>query len=251
MAAPPGSWTLVAMDDPAPPRKHKATADGAANARPDDPFLPGMSRNWLLPLYDPLVRLLGIETHHRQLVDIAELRAGERVLEIGCGTGNLALLLTDLHPEVEVVGIDPDRNALARARRKAHRRRLAVELHHGFAQRLPFPDASFDRVVSAFMFHHLAADVKPAVLSESRRVLKAGSALHLVDFGGHIEHSDGLAARLQRRHHLMADNVGDRISQLLQEAGFADATEVAHRVTRVGRITHYRASVREPDGKAS
>lgn len=209
---------------------------------PDDSFLPGMSRNWLLPLYDPLVRLLRIERHHRQLVTLAQFRPGERVMEIGCGTGNLALLIKHLHADVDVVGIDPDERALDRARRKARRRRLAVEFNGAFAQRLPLPDASFDRVVSAFMFHHLATDVKAAALGEARRALTPGGTLHLVDFGGTIDRSDGLAARIQHRHKLIEDNLGERIPAMMREAGFAEAAEIAHRVTRLGRITHYRAA---------
>lgn len=216
-------------------------AAGPASTGADDNYLPGMSHNWLLPLYDPLVRLLRIGRHHRQLVTLAGLGPGERVLEIGCGTGNLALLIKDMHPDVEVVGIDPDAKAVARARRKARRRRLAVELHEGFAQRMPFPDESFDRVVSAFMFHHLDADVKPAALAEARRVLRPGGTLHIVDFGGATTRSHGISARLQHRHKRMADNLGDRIPQLMTEAGLTGAAEVAHRVTRMGRITHYRA----------
>jgi SAM-dependent methyltransferase len=212
-----------------------------AGALSDQPYLPGMSRSWLLPLYDPLVKLLRIGSHHRQLIDLAGLRPGERVLEIGCGTGNLALLIKRLHPSVEVVGMDPDHKALVRARRKATLRRLAVELDHGFAQRLPYPDASFDRVVSAFMFHHLAAEVKRGALVEAHRTLTPGGALHLVDFGGVVGRSDGLAARLQHRHKLMADNLGERIPQLMREAGFAEAAEIGHRKTHLGRVTHYRA----------
>lgn len=213
-----------------------------ARTEAGDRYLPGMSRNWLLPLYDPLVRLLRLESHHRQLVGLADLQPADRVLEVGCGTGNLALLVKRLHPSVDVVGIDPDGRALARARRKAHRRNLTVGLHRGLAQDLPFPDGSFDRVVSAFMFHHLAPGVKADALREARRVLAGSGTLHLVDFGGATERSDGFAARMQRRSKLMADNLGGRIPQLMSEAGFLEAAEVAHRVTRIGRITQYRAS---------
>lgn len=211
-----------------------------------DTYVPPMSKSWLLPLYDPLVRALRIGSHHRQLVTAADLRPGERVLEIGCGTGNLALLIARVHAGVDVVGIDPDPRALARARRKADRRGLAVELHHGFAERLPFPDGSFDRVVSAFMFHHLVADAKPRALGEARRALRAGGSLHLVDFGGAVERSDGLVARIQHRHTLMADNLGERVPRLMRAAGFTDAAEIAHRVTRLGRVTHYRGTVAAP-----
>src|SRR5204863_7930373 len=96
-------------------------------------YLPGMGRDWLLPLYDPLTRMLGMAGAHGRLVDQADLRAGQRVLEIGCGTGNLALLAKRRHAGVDVIGLDPDAKALARAARKARRRGLAVQFDRGFA----------------------------------------------------------------------------------------------------------------------
>jgi ubiquinone/menaquinone biosynthesis C-methylase UbiE len=168
--------------------------------------------------------------------------AGDRVLEIGCGTGNLSLLIKRLHPTTEVVGVDPDDKALSRARRKASRQRLAIQFDHGYAQRLPYKDRSFDRVVSAFMFHHLDTDVKRAALVEVCRALTPEGRLHLVDFGGATEPSDGLLPRLQHRHKHLAGNLGDRIPETMRETGFHEAGEIEHRATRLGRITFYRAS---------
>ena len=206
-------------------------------------YVPAMGHDRLLPLYDLLHRLLGIASVHRPLVDQAEIRPGHRVLEIGCGTGNLALLAKRLHPDAEVVGLDPDPKALTRARRKAARKALPVRLDIGFAQELPYPDASFDRVLSALMFHHLGPDEKEKALREVRRVLKPGGSLHLLDFGGAKASSDGLMARLGHRHGRLRDNFEDRIPTLMREAGLADPTEVAHRVKKVlGRVTYYRAT---------
>src|SRR5918997_6635920 len=174
-------------------------------------YLPAMGHDRLLPLYDLLYRLLGIASVHRPLVDQAGIRPGHRVLEIGCGTGNLALLAKRLHPDAEVVGLDPDAKALARARRKAGRKALSVLLDLGFAQELPYPDASFDRVLSAFMFHHLGSEEKEGALREAQRVLKPGGSLHLLDVGGKRERSDGLVARMSHRNRMLQDNFGGRI----------------------------------------
>jgi SAM-dependent methyltransferase len=118
-------------------------------------YLPGFSHEWLLPLYDPLTKWLGIESAHRRLLDQADIQPGRRVLEIGCGTGNLTILAKWLHPEAHIIGLDPDPRALARAGRKAERKALSIQLDHGFSDALPYPDGSFDRVLSALMFHHL------------------------------------------------------------------------------------------------
>lgn len=206
-------------------------------------YVPGMGHDRLLALYDPFTRLLGVARLHRRLVDQAGLLLGHRVLEIGCGTGNLAILAKGLHPTADVVGLDPDPNALARARRKAGRQGRAVRLDRGFAQELPYDDMSFDRVLSALMLHHLGPDEKVAMLRETRRVLRPGSSLHLLDFGGARVPSDGFMARMSHRNPMLADNFGDRIPTLMRDAGLDDPVEVTHRVTRLmGRITFYRAT---------
>jgi SAM-dependent methyltransferase len=215
----------------------------ATMEEPRKTYLPGIGHDWLLPLYDPLQKLLGFETIHRQLVDQADIGPNHRVIEIGCGTGNLSILIKRLHPQAEVVGLDPDSKALARARRKAEREALSVQLDRGFAEELPYPGALFDLVFSAFMFHHLEPDKKEKTLQEARRVLKPSGSLHLLDFGGAKVRSDGFIGRLQHRSERLRDNFGDRIPTLMREAGFADPTEVAHRVTIFGRVTYYRATV--------
>ena len=116
----------------------------ATAKEPRKPYLPAMGHDRLLPLYGPLQRLLGMESVHRQLVDQARIQPEQRVLEIGCGTGNLAILIKRLHPDAEVVGIDPDPKALARAQRKAGREALSVQLDRGFAEELVAPRETGD-----------------------------------------------------------------------------------------------------------
>lgn len=207
----------------------------------DRRYLPGMGRDWLLPLYDPFTRLIGIESAQRKLADQAALESAERVLEIGCGTGNLALLVKGMRPQLEVAGLDPDPKALARAGRKARRAGLRLELAHGFADELPYPDGTFDRVLSSLMFHHLEAELRRASLGQVLRVLRPGGSLHLMDFGGDSHHLHGLA-RLARRSPTLKDNWDDRIPTLMREAGFAEAGETGHLTKRIGRLTYYRAT---------
>jgi ubiquinone/menaquinone biosynthesis C-methylase UbiE len=200
----------------------------------DRRYVPAAGHDWLLFTYDPLSRLTGAEAAHRQLVEQADIASHHRVLDIGCGTGNLTLLVKRRHPQADVVGLDPDARALARARRKAEREGLALELHEGFSDALQFPDGSFDRVVSAFMLHHLSADEKAKTLREARRVLREGGRLHVMDFAatGH-----GFLAHLFH-HHLHGQ---EQIPALLREAGFGDSREVAERRTLLGRVAYHRA----------
>ena len=145
-------------------------------------YIPALGKRWLLPLYDPFLWLLGADKAKQPLIEQAEIKAGFRVLDIGCGTGSMAIIIKRMHPEAKVVGIDPDPDALALSKRKAKRAGLSIEFDRGFADHMPYADASFDRVFSSFMFHHLAADEKTATLGEIRRVLKPGGSLHLLDF---------------------------------------------------------------------
>ena len=218
---------------------------------PDRDYLPAMGRDALLPLYDPLSRLLGVRAAHRRLVDQAGIAPGHRVLEIGCGTGNLLLLAKRTHPQVTVIGLDPDETALARARRKADRAGLDVQLDRGFAGELPYPDASVDRVLSALMFHHLPPPEKRTALREVRRVLAPGGSLHLLDIDRavprHVRFLTqlGHVGRRHGGHHDPADHLADnsspRIRALMQEAGLTGPVETGHRRSIFGQHVYYRA----------
>jgi ubiquinone/menaquinone biosynthesis C-methylase UbiE len=205
-------------------------------------YIPAAGRDWLLPLYDPIATLLGTESAHRQLIEQADLRPGQRVLEIGCGTGNLTLLVKTLHPAVDVVGLDPDPKALDRARRKAERQRVSVALDRGYSDELPYPDGTYDRVLSAFMFHHLERDEKGRSLHQVRRVLTRGGSVHVLDFGGSHDRSGGFLARFLHGSGHLRDNSRDAILALMRDAGLVDAREVAERPSPFGGMFYYRAS---------
>ena len=198
-------------------------------------YIPAATYDWLLPLYDVFSKLFGTAAAHRQLVDQADIEPNHQVLDIGCGTGNLTLLVKRLHPRAEVVGLDPDPKALVRARRKAEEQGFAVRFDRGFSDELPFGEASFDRVLSALMLHHLALDAKEKTLREARRVLRSGGAFYALDFAG----THGIIAHLFRHAHLADQH---RIPGLMQEAGFTQVTELAPRDTIIGRISYWRAS---------
>jgi len=204
-------------------------------------YIPAAGHDWLLPLYDPIQKWLLGGFAYRALVEQARLQAGQRVLEIGCGTGNVLVLIKQVCPQVDAVGLDPDPKALDRARRKTVRARLAVQLDRGFADALPYADESFDHVFSSFMFHHLTLDVKRGALREAHRVLKPGGSLQLLDFGGAHVPANGWFARFVHGADLIRDNTGDRIPTLMCEAGFTAAAELAHRPTLFGHIAYFRA----------
>jgi ubiquinone/menaquinone biosynthesis C-methylase UbiE len=180
-------------------------------------YIPGLGKAFLTPFYDVVHRVFGVQALHEEMIALARVEDGQRVLDVGCATGNLLRTLGRRHPRVELTGVDPDPAALARARSKARRAGLDIRLDRGFAQDLPYPDASFDRVFSSLMLHHLDSQAKDALLAEVRRVLRPGGLLVLAD-ATLDEHGHGHGRRRMREQ--LRDNVGDAVSRRIAAAGF-------------------------------
>ncbi|MFY1634232.1 class I SAM-dependent methyltransferase [Solwaraspora sp. WMMB335] len=196
-----------------------------------------MGRHWLLPLYDPFSWLVGAGRVHQQLLDRADIRPGQRVLEIGCGIGNLLRALGRRQPDVDAVGIDPDQGALRLARRKAGRARLPIRYEVAFADDLPLPDGSVDRVLSSFMLHHLADEERTRALREIRRVLHPDGQLHLVDIDGTAPgHGRG-------RLHSDPRVVASRPERMLAALSGAGLTAVSENGRGRGRFGHLSSFV--------
>lgn len=149
----------------------------------------GMVMNWGKS-YDLLVGVVTFgreRIYRRRIADMAQLHAGESVLDVGCGTGSLALVVKDsVGPTGRVCGIDPGGRQIARACHKAARRGLSIEFQLGVIEQLPYPEATFDVVLSTLMMHHLPDDLKRRGLAESARVLKPGGRLLIIDIRGQM-----------------------------------------------------------------
>ena len=105
------------------------------------------------------------------------------MLDVGCGIGTLALeVARRVGRAGRVAGIDPGTEQIARARSKATRRHVHIDFQIGVIEQLPFPDQSFDVVLSTLMMHHLPANIKRQGLAEITRVLKPGGRLVIADF---------------------------------------------------------------------
>ncbi len=184
-------------------------------------FIPALGWESLTPLYDPLLRwIMREDRFKRQLVRQANIRSGERVLDLGCGTGTLTLLITKMQPKADVVGIDPDPRILEVARRKVHRAGVSVELDHGTATDLPYPDASFDKILTSLVIHHLVGQGKKKALGEAFRVLRPGGEIHVADFGPPHNQLMWLISRGMRRFEETVELIDGRLPDMLRTAGF-------------------------------
>lgn len=162
--------------------------------------------------------LLGKERAFRErLVRLARLAPGESVLDIGCGTGSLAIAAKrGVGPSGIVQGIDASPEMIARARKKADKAGVDVVFSNGVVEALPFSDGRFDAVLSTLMLHHLPRQARQQCAREMRRALKPGGRVLAVDFGRASGHQKSL---IEHFHRHGAIDVQD-IVNLLSDAGF-------------------------------
>lgn len=152
--------------------------------------------------YDLLVKLftLGRERAMRQrMLDLGRVALGESVLDVGCGTGTLAIAAKRRVGDTGTVdGIDASPQMIERARKKAKRMHAAAAFQVALAESLPFETSRFDVVLSTVMLHHLPRAVRAQAINEMRRVLKPGGRILIVDFGKRTSEHRGLMAHFHQ-----------------------------------------------------
>ncbi len=159
--------------------------------------------------------------------NLARIQPGEKVLDVGCSTGTLAIEVQQrVGATGRVFGIDPGTQQIARARSKAARRNLPIDFQIGVIEHLAFPDQTFDVVLSTLMMHHLPDDLKRQGLAEIARVLKPGGRLVIADFKRPEERQDQ-PARFGAGESGMQD-----LPALVKDAGFSQVETEEMRLPR-------------------
>lgn len=169
--------------------------------------------------YDLLVRLLSFgreRTYREKTLEFARLKPGESVLDVGCGTGTLAIAAKRHAGSTgRVCGIDASVGMIARARKKAAKAGAEVTFENALVENLPFADAMFDVVLSTTMLHHLPDKARRACIREARRVLKPAGRFLAVDFGGPVTERRSWVAKLNRHGRIDLR----RLTSLVTESG--------------------------------
>jgi len=187
-------------------------------------FVPALRFRWLTPFYDFVAALTTRESAFKQLLlQQADPKPGWRVLDLACGTGTLTLMAKQQEPAAIIIGLDGDPQILKIARGKAQKAGLDIDFRQGLSYELPFPDHSFDCVLSSLFFHHLQPDQKDKTCRELARILRPGCKLHVADWGaasGPISRALFYPIQLLDGFSNTADHAAGRLPAYFERASF-------------------------------
>ncbi len=189
-------------------------------------YIPALSYRFLTPFYDFIQKYIVRDIRYKSLlIEQADIKPGHHVLDLGCGTGTLAIMVKQAQPGAEVHGLDADPEMLKVAKYKSDEQNTPVNFDIGFTNKLPYPDASFDRVMSSIMIHHLKTPDKVKTAKEVFRVLKPGGQLHIIDFGKPTSLYGKMLAPFLYKFEEANDNIDGKLPEIFGAPGLK--TEIA------------------------
>lgn len=209
-------------------------------------FTPALGQHWLTPGYDLAIAGLTHERVWRNLlVRQINAQAGDRILDVGCGTGTLAAMIARTAPKTAIFGIDPDPVVLERARNKAAAGGVSVQFIQGFLSAEALAQLTpLTKITSSLVFHQVPLGEKKRILALMRGVLGSGGELHVADYG---EQRTSLSRWLFRRTVQSLDgfentqpNADGILPVLMREVGFTRVEELQSIATLTGSISLYR-----------
>lgn len=216
----------------------------------DERFTPALGYRFLTPVYDLVVGLVTREGYWRsELVNLVAPQPGDRILDVGCGTGSLIARLAICEPAAELIGLDPDPQVLELARKKAKKRGVKAAWEEGFLnEETATRIGHVSKVVSSLVLHQTPIEEKVRILSAMRIVLGEGGELTIADYGlqrtklmrmlfrGTVQAFDGLSDT--------QPNADGCLPGLIEAAGFQGVNECRVIPTATGSISIYQASIR-------
>ncbi len=208
-------------------------------------YIPALRYPVLTIFYDRVIAATTREkTFKHKLIQQADIHPGHEVVDVGCGTGTLALWIKKRHPEVEIFGLDGDQNILAIARKKAMTQALSMTFEQGLSYDMPFNGNRFDRCFSSLFFHHLTLARKEDTFREIHRILKIGGELHLADWGkptSILMRSLFFLVQLLDGFKTTTDNIQGVLPVLMKKVGFRTVRVIEEIPTMFGTMTLYSA----------
>ena len=194
-------------------------------------FTPALGYRFLTPIYDLVIGVLTRENNWRgKLIRLVAPKPGERILDVGCGTGSLAIRLSDLEPRAKIIGLDPDPDVLEIARGKAKRHGVNVVWKNGFLDQEMVADVGqVSKVVSSLVFHQTPMREKAKILSAMHGALNQEGQLFVADYGlqrttlmrvlfrGTVQAIDGV--------HDTQPNADGCLPELIEASGFRGTEE--------------------------
>jgi len=211
-----------------------------------DSYIPPLKYHFLTKYYDFVVRLTTRESvFKRELVKQCVTDAKQRILDIGCGTGNLTKMLALGNSQANIVAFDADKTALDIAQKNNRELASRIQYQLGMAQALPFESDTFDVVVSSLFFHHLTLAQKQLVLLQCKNVLKQNGTIYIADWGtptSRLQRFLFYIVQLLDGFETTSDNVTGLLPKLLEEAGFNQVSNIFTCQTMLGTIRILSAS---------
>lgn len=213
----------------------------------DRAFVPALGDHRLTPFYDATVSLMTCErTWQRAFVKQIDPQPRDVILDVGCGSGTLAILLKQSCPSASVYGTDPDPEVLTRAEAKARDAGVLVHLAQGYAQSTAASAAANrpNKLVTSLLLHQIPLEAKIATLSSAFAALQPGGELHVADYGEQKSPLMKLAFRRVQAMDSAANtksNSEGLLPELITEAGFAAVRENLVIPTPTGSISLYSA----------
>jgi ubiquinone/menaquinone biosynthesis C-methylase UbiE len=189
----------------------------------------GRTIRWWARFYDVVSCLLSLgrmPAIRKTIVELAGVAPGDKVVDVGCGTGSLAIAAKGkAGPAGEVHGIDAAPEMIEVARRNGANAGVDVGLHVGLIEDMPFPDGQFDLALSSFVLHHLPQNLKRKGFAEVHRVLKPGGSFLAVDLATRTNSLIGHIMTALIGHEMMHSDVSELLA-MMGDAGFTEVKEV-------------------------